>query len=104
HAGNTGDRDWWVVELDEGAGARADPLARMSGADTFAALSAAELALLPPAALPRTVEPMKAVSTTDRFSDEGWIFERKLDGIRCIATSDGSRVRLASRNDLSLNE
>jgi DNA ligase D-like protein (predicted ligase) len=76
----------------------------MSGGDLFGRLSAAELALLRPAALPRVVEPMKAVLTTDRFSDDGWIFERKLDGIRCIATSDGRRVRLASRNDLSLNE
>jgi bifunctional non-homologous end joining protein LigD len=76
----------------------------MSGGNPFGGLSATELALLRPAPLPRVVEPMKAVLTTDRLSDDGWIFERKLDGIRCIATSDGRRVRLASRNDLSLNE
>jgi bifunctional non-homologous end joining protein LigD len=76
----------------------------MSGGDAFGRLSAADLALLRPGPLPRAVEPMKAVSTTDRFSDDGWIFERKLDGIRCLATSDGRHVRLASRNDLSLNE
>ena len=28
---------------------------------------------------------MKAVLTDERFSDPGWIFERKLDGIRCVA-------------------
>jgi len=47
---------------------------------------------------------MKAVLTDERFSDPGWIFERKLDGIRCVAIRDGGRVRMLSRNDLSLNE
>jgi len=46
---------------------------------------------------------MKAVLTEDRFSDPAWVFERKLDGIRCIATKDSAGVRLVSRNDLSLN-
>jgi bifunctional non-homologous end joining protein LigD len=50
-----------------------------------------------------TAEPMKAVLTDERFSDPGWIFERKLDGIRCIAIKAGGRVRLLSRNHLSLN-
>jgi DNA ligase D-like protein (predicted ligase) len=46
---------------------------------------------------------MRAVLTDDRFSDPGWIFERKLDGIRCIAVRDGGEVKLYSRNDLSMN-
>src|ERR1700712_4067524 len=46
---------------------------------------------------------MKAVLTDERFSDPDWIFERKLDGIRCIAIRDGGSVRMLSRNDLSLN-
>jgi bifunctional non-homologous end joining protein LigD len=49
------------------------------------------------------MEPMKAVLTDERFSDPHWIFERKLDGIRCLAFKDGGNVRLRSRNDLSLN-
>ncbi len=40
--------------------------------------------------------------TKERFSDPNWIFERKLDGIRCIAVRDGDSVRLRSRNDLAL--
>ena len=32
---------------------------------------------------------MKAVLTDERFSDPDWIFERKLDGIRCIAIKAG---------------
>ncbi|HEX6022742.1 MAG TPA: non-homologous end-joining DNA ligase [Solirubrobacter sp.] len=53
---------------------------------------------------PTTAGAMKAVLTDQRFSDPDWIFERKLDGIRCIAIRDGGRVRLLSRNDLSLND
>ncbi len=36
------------------------------------------------------------------FSNAEWIFERKLDGIRCLATRSGDEVRLLSRNDLDL--
>jgi bifunctional non-homologous end joining protein LigD len=53
--------------------------------------------------LPDRVEPMKAVLTDERFSDPDWIFERKLDGIRCVAIKDDRTVRLLSRNHLSLN-
>jgi bifunctional non-homologous end joining protein LigD len=49
------------------------------------------------------MELMKAVLTDERFSDPDWIYERKLDGIRCLATKAGGRVELRSRNDLSLN-
>jgi bifunctional non-homologous end joining protein LigD len=45
---------------------------------------------------------MKAVLTEERFSDPGWIYERKLDGIRCLAIKAERRARLLSRNDLSL--
>jgi ATP-dependent DNA ligase len=71
--------------------------------DPFARLSADERALLRPAPLPQRVEPMKAVLTEERFSDPAWVFERKLDGIRCIAIKGDRDVRLLSRNDLSLN-
>jgi bifunctional non-homologous end joining protein LigD len=53
--------------------------------------------------LPERVAPMKAVLTDERFSDPAWVFERKLDGIRAIAIKADKRVRLLSRNDLSLN-
>ncbi len=53
--------------------------------------------------LPDWVEPMKAVLTEERFSDPNWIFERKLDGIRCLAFKADRQVRMLSRNKLSLN-
>jgi bifunctional non-homologous end joining protein LigD len=43
---------------------------------------------------------MKAVLTDEPFDDPGWIFERKLDGIRCLAHRErGGPVRLISRTD-----
>jgi DNA ligase D-like protein (predicted ligase) len=42
--------------------------------------------------------PALATLTDDRFSREGWLFERKLDGMRILAERDGDRVRLRSRN------
>jgi len=46
---------------------------------------------------PVWVEPMAATLTDERFSDPGWIFERKLDGVRVLAFRKGPRVRLYSR-------
>ena len=54
--------------------------------------------------VPDWVEPMKAVLTEERFSDPDWAFERKLDGVRCLAFKSGGRVRMLSRNRLSFNE
>jgi len=71
--------------------------------DPFGVLSADERRLLVPEPVPRFVAPMKAVLVDAPFSDPGWIFERKLDGIRCVAIKSGGDVRLLSRNELSLN-
>jgi DNA ligase D-like protein (predicted ligase) len=47
--------------------------------------------------------PMKAVLIREPFSDPGWLFERKLDGIRSgVARRDGA-VRLISRGGETLN-
>jgi bifunctional non-homologous end joining protein LigD len=54
--------------------------------------------------VPDWVEPMKAVLTEERFSNPDWVFERKLDGLRCLAFKDGRGVRMLSRNKLSFNE
>lgn len=52
---------------------------------------------------PDWTSPMLATLTHERFSDEKWIFERKLDGERCLAFREGDRVRLKSRNKKLLN-
>ena len=61
-----------------------------------------ELVVTAPA--PSHADVMKAVLTDDRFDDPEWIYERKLDGIRCLAVRSGERVRLLSRNDLAMND
>jgi DNA ligase D-like protein (predicted ligase) len=47
---------------------------------------------------------MGATLTAERPAGPGWVFERKLDGIRCLAVKDGGRTRLYSRNELPLND
>lgn len=47
---------------------------------------------------PSWIPPMLATLTHDPFSNEAWIYERKLDGQRVLAFRDGSGVRLMSRN------
>jgi DNA ligase D-like protein (predicted ligase) len=47
---------------------------------------------------------MKAVLSDTPFSDPDWIFERKLDGIRCLAIRDGSGVSLMSRTARRMND
>ncbi|MDX6641087.1 MAG: bifunctional non-ous end joining protein LigD, partial [Solirubrobacteraceae bacterium] len=66
-------------------------------------LPEAQRALVVSAPAPRRAAAMKAVLSKKRFSDPKWIFERKLDGIRCIAIRDAGGVRLLSRNDLAMN-
>lgn len=47
---------------------------------------------------PEWLEPMAATLTQERFTDDAWIFEQKLDGIRLLAFKDGDDVRLLTRN------
>ena len=53
--------------------------------------------------VPAWVEPQLATLTKDRFSDPGWIFERKLDGERCLAFREGAGIRLLTRNQKQAN-
>jgi bifunctional non-homologous end joining protein LigD len=48
--------------------------------------------------MPAWVDPQLATLTRERFSDPAWIFERKLDGERCLAFAGPDGVRLMSRN------
>ncbi|OJZ71701.1 ATP-dependent DNA ligase [Mycobacterium paraffinicum] len=58
---------------------------------------------LPDEPVPEWRSPTLATLTDKRFSDPNWIFERKFDGMRCLAFRDGDRVRLLSRNRQPLN-
>lgn len=51
----------------------------------------------------RDYVPMKAVLVRGPFSDPGWLFERKLDGIRAGVVRRDGRVRLVSRSGETMN-
>lgn len=53
---------------------------------------------------PEWCEPMLATLVREQFSDPKWIFEPKLDGIRCLVLRKGRKLDLFSRNHLSLND
>jgi bifunctional non-homologous end joining protein LigD len=49
------------------------------------------------------VDPMLATLTDTYFSDPEWVFEPKVDGVRCLALKNGEVVHLMSRNKLAMN-
>jgi bifunctional non-homologous end joining protein LigD len=55
-------------------------------------------------AQPRWIAPMLATLTDERFSREGWLFEPKWDGERCLVFRRGRELNLFSRNQIRLNE
>ena len=52
---------------------------------------------------PEWIDPMLAKLTHDEFSDANWIYERKLDGVRCIVFKNGKEVNIFSRNGNNVN-
>jgi bifunctional non-homologous end joining protein LigD len=52
---------------------------------------------------PSSISPMLATLTDDYFSDDQWLYERKLDGERCLTFMKEDEVTLKSRNDRVLN-
>ncbi|MFO7581224.1 ATP-dependent DNA ligase [Guyparkeria sp.] len=66
-------------------------------------LSGEDRASLKKAAMPSWTRPMLATLTDERFSSKDWIYERKLDGERCLVFRDGKGARLYSRNRKSLD-
>ena len=47
---------------------------------------------------PDWLEPELATLTRDRISDPAWLYERKLDGERCLAFRAGDSIRMMTRN------
>ena len=54
---------------------------------------------------PDWAEPELATLTRDRFSDPAWLYERKLDGERCLSfrTADGVRMMTRNQKEVSAN-
>jgi DNA ligase D-like protein (predicted ligase) len=49
------------------------------------------------------VEPELALLTRERFFSPDWMYERKLDGERCLTYRDGGEVTLLTRNRLDVS-
>jgi bifunctional non-homologous end joining protein LigD len=49
------------------------------------------------------LSPMLATLSNSPFSDPRWIYERKLDGMRCILIKRGDKVTILSRNNIIQN-
>lgn len=62
-----------------------------------------ELEALEQCSMPKWSAPMLATLTEKRFSSPEWLFERKLDGERCLVFRRKSRLHLLSRNRQELN-
>jgi bifunctional non-homologous end joining protein LigD len=54
--------------------------------------------------MPIDLKPMLATLVDEAFSDEGWQFELKLDGYRCLAYLNAGEVDIRSRNNNSFNQ
>ncbi|MCX3058572.1 non-homologous end-joining DNA ligase [Streptomyces beihaiensis] len=72
--------------------------------DLFDTVPPEERTALRRTARPESPTPMLATLTERYFSDPGWIFERKLDGVRCLAFRDGTRAGLLSRSGQKLGD
>jgi bifunctional non-homologous end joining protein LigD len=100
---------------DRGAGDDGGEAGQPAAAGGEAGQPAAAGGVTEPFAPARFVEPMLAEGGSPGRSatpgarhpltapDGEWLFEPKLDGLRCIAVRNGSEVSLFSRNELSFN-
>ncbi|OPL19240.1 MAG: hypothetical protein AVO35_11725 [Candidatus Aegiribacteria sp. MLS_C] len=73
--------------------------------DILEALSREDMERAEERRMPEWMEPMLAKLTHDPFSDDSWVYERKLDGERalCYLERDGS-TRIMSRNGKRTND
>jgi ATP-dependent DNA ligase len=63
-------------------------------------LDGLRLSMLP---IPETLEPMEAKPVTKLPAGDGWLYEPKWDGYRCLAFRDGQHVSLFSKRGTNLN-
>ena len=52
--------------------------------------------------LPKRLQPMLATLTEAPFDDPAWVFESKWDGFRMVASIEGGKVTLYSRNGMHM--
>jgi len=71
--------------------------------DALAILPADARTALRQSRQPEWCDPMLATLVREEFSDRDWIYEPKLDGIRCLGFRSGPKLSLFSRNHILLN-
>lgn len=69
-----------------------------------ARLGPSQQARLVKTGMPDWTRPMLATLTHEYFSSDEWIYERKLDGERCLVFRDGRGLRIFSRNVRRLDD
>lgn len=69
-----------------------------NSSDPLRVLDPAIRKALPLCPQPPWLAPMLATRVEKGFSDPQWVYEPKLDGVRCLVFFDGRAVRLMSRN------
>jgi bifunctional non-homologous end joining protein LigD len=79
-------------------------VSRSRRSDVFEALPQEQRDRLRSSAPPRRVVCMLATLHHEAFSDPEWLFERKLDGVRCLVFRRGAKVRLVSRRHELMND
>jgi bifunctional non-homologous end joining protein LigD len=67
-------------------------------------IAAEELEGARKAAMPSRIEPMLAISTDQPFSDPGWLFEIKWDGVRALCRVMDGRIEIHSRTGRVMTE
>lgn len=73
--------------------------------DVLQRLSEEEREKVEKTSMPEWMNPMLAKLSHEHFSDEQWIYERKLDGVRIIAyVRSNDEVQLMSRNQNQVND
>lgn len=72
--------------------------------DAFRALPPEAFERLQPADFPGWQEPMLATPADKPFAREGWVYEQKLDGQRCLIFRKGGDVQFVSRNKIIITD
>src|SRR5262245_39963365 len=98
------DRDVTLEERSVATGRSLDQIAVGAGPQRRRRRRSIDLSDAPKGNMPHDVSPMLATLVNEPFDREGWIFEVKWDGYRAIAEVGPDRVRLYSRNGLSMAE
>jgi bifunctional non-homologous end joining protein LigD len=71
---------------------------------TAAPIQASELDSARKRAMPSRIEPMLATLAEHPFSDPGWLFEIKWDGVRALARIEDAELTLSSRNGVDVTK